>query len=170
MCTIKSSTLNTSFNKVSRSLIDTFIVYFDTLPSMNDCKFKHILVGYGTVRIFYRATSTVFWEICLFWEHTLRNNCIHILCQEPGSDTVITCLLFLFKGLGSSFPGLELPTFQMNGKRSTNWTVTVIYALRTTKPVHKHHRNYKNLARETISPLIMVETVIIHARWLYICM
>ena len=135
---------------------------------MKDFKFIHILGGYGhlswTVRIFYRATPIVFWEICFFWEP--RNNCIHIRCQELGSNTVITCLLFLFKDLGSSFPGLELPTFQMNGKRSTNWTVAVIYALRTTKPVHK----YKNLARETISPRIIVETVIINARWLYIYM
>ena len=63
-------------------------------------------------------------------------------------DIVITSVLFLFKDLGSSFLGLELPTFQMNGKRSTNWTLAVIYALRTTKPVHKYHRIYKNLARE----------------------
>ena len=65
-----------------------------------------------------------------------------------GCDTVITSILFLFKDLGLSFPGLELPTIHMNGKRSTNWTLAVIYALRTTKPVHKYHRIYKNQARE----------------------
>ena len=109
-----------------------------------------------------------FGKFVCFESHVPRTICIHIRCQELGSDTVISCLLFLFKDLGSSFPGLELQTFQMNGKRSTNWTVAVIYALRTTKPVHKYHRSYKNLARETISPRIMVETVIINARWLYI--
>ena len=97
--------------------------------------------------ILSRHTYRVFWEICLFWEPSPRNNCIHIRCQELGCDTVITSLLFLFKDLGSSFPGLELQTIHMNGKRSRNWTLAVIYALRTTKPVHKYHRNYKNLAK-----------------------
>ena len=120
---------------------------------MKECKFIHTLGGYGhwswTVRLFYCATPIiVFWEMCLFWEPSPRNNCIHILCQELGCNTVITSLLFLFKDLGSSFPRLDLPTNHMNGKRSTNWTVAVTYALRNTKPVHKYHRNNKNLARE----------------------
>ena len=85
---------------------------------------------------------------CLFWEPSPRNNCIHIRCQELGCDNVITSLLFLFKDLGSSFPRLDLPTDHTNGNRSTNWTVAVTYALRNTKPVHKYHRNNKNLARE----------------------